>query len=438
MEGQFDLPEGAFLAKVDVLFAVQDYFPYHPCVRLVGVSPKSFESVSFNDRDNGCETFIIDIGALDILRLDLRGGDSRWRWIKDAFAALYIEFQKLGKGELARSPWRFPRWRWGISDWDVPLDGKEWIRLDFEVAATATNSYAYCAFRDQEPTPVSIQSMMMVKGVPVDPPQAPSAGNELVVTVPGTTKTRLDAFHVGQGMCSLASNGPEGVLVDCGAGTPVLRDRYRSGPIRNELSAAIAAIDNLRAVISHRDSDHWKLLEWDSSLREKVRRVYLPAGVAELAFSSPALVHKVTGIGDASFVFPDQSKLEAYRSNPASKDSNGECLVVVAHVEDKAALLPGDYVYSRMKNDLRLDGKVSALVRQSFHAVVVPHHGDHESGKEVPPAADPGVSPAFFSAGNHSTWRHPRYESLMAHSKKQYRAINDRTQLNVLACKLLP
>lgn len=44
----------------------------------------------------------------------------------------------------------------------------------------------------------------------------------------------LNAYTVGQGMCSLLHNGDVGYLLDAGAGTPVTRKNYLDKTISNE------------------------------------------------------------------------------------------------------------------------------------------------------------------------------------------------------------
>lgn len=53
------------------------------------------------------------------------------------------------------------------------------------------------------------------------------------------------SFHVGQGMCSLLTNGDKGILFDMGAGKPILRKDYTT-LITNELANEL--LNKLNAV----------------------------------------------------------------------------------------------------------------------------------------------------------------------------------------------
>jgi len=235
-----------------------------------------------------------------------------------------------------------------------------------------------------------------------------------------------------------------GYLFDAGAGTPVNRANYRAGahasgsPLINQLRPEALALSSLSAIVSHPDGDHWRLLEWDSSILNAVKTVYLPHGQPALVFSAPNVKAKVKGLIDASFVLSPKSRLDVFRSAPSRSDRNGECLVACAHIDGRTALLSGDYVYDRMANDKREDEAISLLATASFDAVVVPHHGDEASAAVLPWPAQASASIAFFSAGTHAGYGHPTNASLTAHDGKGFAVVDNHWCKDVLSLQLLP
>ncbi|MCF5669256.1 hypothetical protein GIV47_30500, partial [Pseudomonas marginalis] len=72
----------------------------------------------------------------------------------------------------------------------------------------------------------------------------------------------LESFHVGQGMCSIVHNGTWGMLLDMGAGKPVLRPKYPK--LSNDLHLVTDQLDEINLLISHFASDHWKIIACDT------------------------------------------------------------------------------------------------------------------------------------------------------------------------------
>ena len=245
-------------------------------------------------------------------------------------------------------------------------------------------------------------------------------------------------------MCSLLQEvgGTVGYLLDAGAGTPVFRSEYQSGmhangnAFVNELmtSQRVTGLSSLWAVLSHPDSDHWRLLDWDTTLLSAAQRVFLPSGAPALAFSSPRVKPKVLGSGSVTHHFNVRNSLAVHRSQPVKSDRNGECLVSVVRCDRKVALLSGDYVYDRMTVDG--DPAIAAAAAGSLDGVVVPHHGDAASAHSVPSPATTGISPAFFSAGLHAGYGHPTTASINAHAN--FAVVNHHTKDDVKEHPLIP
>lgn len=407
--------EGTFYAQVDSISTMQDYRPYFRCVRLVGVLAGDFKNESFNGR-LGCPVFIIDVA---------------WEFLWPR--KLYLHWPH---------PPRF--WPADLLEEEEEEEGKRWIELKFFRSSTVSGVYAYEAFTDAGPQYLKISHIGLAPGPEVDPPEEVRDASS-IVQLEDTPSVELTAFHVGQGMCSLLS-GPahdHGYLLDAGAGTPVLRESYRSktllggAPFKNDLEAATRHLKRITALLSHADCDHWRVLEWDTHLLSKVDNIYLPKGRPSLVFNSNQTKLKTKGLGDTSFEL-GQCKLRVLRSEPSKKDKNGHCLVVHATCnETRHALLPGDYVYHRMLSDERNDGAIAALAKVPFDAIVVPHHGDEASAENVFSPRIKGQSIAFFSAGDHGGYGHPTLPSIDAHALMEFVAVDMLTP-NIVRRILLP
>jgi len=411
-EEGFALPEGSLVAKLDNMVAIQDYAPESACIRLIGVSEADFESASFNERR--AEVFLVDVGIDDIWRTSAK---LLRQWRRAVLAA-----------------WNDRGADGANSDLGAP---EKWVRIRYERSSTPTSSYGYCLFREQTtPTYLQILDIEVFDStqVVIPPPQVEALPLPLPQAL--ASGPLLQAFHVGQGMCSLIIRGDMGILMDCGAGTPIKRPAYTSGAITNELATTVANVAVLAAVISHADSDHWRLLDWDAALAAQVQVIAIPSGIGMLAFTSPALALQVVGIGDCSLPLGAGAHLDLLRTQPSVSDPNGCALVAHLYTDTVRALLPGDYVYARFATDG--NPGIQGLLTQTFDAVVAPHHGCKASAHNVPAASVPGRSQAFFSAGDHGGYRHPRFDALHAHSAQDFRIINDRTARHVWSHVLLP
>jgi beta-lactamase superfamily II metal-dependent hydrolase len=304
-----------------------------------------------------------------------------------------------------------------------------------------TEDYAYEAFTTSVPQYLKVTAINFIEGPEIDAPEAatdvqPLPGDNLANGV------RLTGFHVGQGMSSLLSSPSHnhGYLLDAGGGTPVLRESYRAGRhfggvFKNDLAFAIGHLQHITVVLSHSDCDHWRILDWDLELLAKVERIFLPVGRPALVFHSHRVKLRTKGLGDAK-LWLGNVELDVLRSEPRINDENGHCLIVHAKQGKRSALLPGDYVYSRMLRDERPDKAISALGGLTFDAIVVPHHGDKASAKDVfsPRVHDQSI--AFFSAGDHEGYGHPTLLSIDAHFLKKF-AVVDMLSPNIVACTLL-
>lgn len=410
-DGEWGIPEGQLFAQLESLWAVKVYPPYRNCVRLIGVDRSAFENSSYNS-PWGCRTFVIDIDWRDI------GPPVFWG-----------PYGPLGRfGPFLIEP-----------EGSLPPD--LWFKVEYEVVHDFSSSYAYPAFQSADPSYIRVRNVSEVRGTPVAPVAAASSVADLP-TLDEQAHCSLTAFHVGQGMCSVFHGSRTGYILDAGAGTPVRRKQYLAGlhddgkQFVNELSPLVSGLAEAAAIVSHPDSDHWRLLDWDASVLAKLQNVFLPAGEPALAFSAPAVKPKVVGVEDHVFRLNSRNWLDVRRSKPTASDKNGECLVTAVYCEGRRGLLPGDYVYERMAGDG--NRAIVSMALDRFDAVVVPHHGDEASAAQVVAPRHPLQSKAFFSAGTHTGYGHPTPVSVASHRRRDFVVIDDHLCRDVLGKRLLP
>lgn len=244
--------------------------------------------------------------------------------------------------------------------------------------------------------------------------------NKYILTLPG--KVTLHSYHVGQGMCALMHNGSEGFLIDCGAGTPIKQPGYSSLRL-NKIIDDLSELTKVSMILSHFDSDHHRLLSWDSNILSKISDLYVPANVSAGLIKDVAIKPIVKACTSLEIIL-DNGILQSYRTIPhnGNKSKNNNALVSIIYSKEDKYLLPGDYVYSKIASDGNIE--ISNLAKKTYCYVVVPHHGDDPSSIGVfKPSNESSI--AYFSAGNHSTYLHPRPLSLNAHRTAKYKLIVD-------------
>lgn len=407
--------ENLFYCKIDTFKASKDYLQGGLCIRFVGIKAITKNS---KENDEGVETFIIDI--------DL------WR-----FAELLY---KLPPNRETRN--------FIYSFEDNPEQNNHWYELRIKLRHHEYN-YFYPTFSESPPRFFEIKDIRRIVA-PVLENQTPlldaSAIQEKLVSFGDwfaedkrasqlTLRLEdsyfggdfvLESFHVGQGMCSIVHNGKWAVLLDMGAGKPVVRPRYPM--LSNDLHAVTSKLKSLNLIISHFDSDHWRILAWDANLRAKIKNIYVPSGSRPPAFSDKNIKHKVVQVENTIINLGVNTSLRIHRSIPSKSDSNGDCLVVTFHKNEKIALASGDYCYQRFGSDS--NANIRRLLNETYSAVIVPHHGDFESSKSIVSCVPD--SPAFFSAGTHQGYNHPTAVSIDEHRAKKFKVIEKRTEENIV------
>jgi len=409
--------DGVFYCQVESYRATKDYLRYGRCVRFFGVQPDHFSRSAF---ELGVTTFTIDVDY--------------WEFCLKIFGVKHARFLRRAQFEE-------------VDCWDEDLNNRNtWYRLEVEFCERASN-YLYATFSGEseryfklkliELVPTT-QEHSMYCSLPaplpnIQPQFLASAIHSEQVSQLSNNHFAFETFHVGQGMCSLVHNGHRGVLLDVGAGKPVTRKAYLKGSISNDLLAAVSPLESVDVVISHPDSDHWRILAWDGSLRAKVGSIYVPSGAHSLALKDAATISKVKPLADQDWKLCSDTRLRLLRSAPSALDSNGDCLVAVFERYGRRVLAAGDYVYQRFSSDTNT--AIGNLHQQKYAAVVVPHHGDAASANNIVPADQDAK--AFFSAGTHQGYGHPTTASMNAHIGANFQNIEDHTKSDIVRVTLL-
>lgn len=359
-----------FLCRLDNVDASMEYGE-GTCLRLIGARPRDIETLEIGE---GINTFSVDIGPSDWVRTWLR---------------------------LCGTP--------DSCDMCYKCFGA-WIRVTGRENREGP-SFFYPAFGLDAPTRFEVTSLEVVNGPAIPPFPAWRPPSEL----DRNSQYTLVSFNVGQGMASLVYNDRQGFLLDAGAGTPIKRPGYPT-LTTNDL-AHLCKGKALKLILSHGDSDHWRLLAWDDVLRDAIDEIIVPSGMRSIAFFDKRVKHKTRQLsGDERVDLGGACELCLHRSRPLHLTSNNDGLVSIFRKEGEQALVPGDYVYREMTRDG--NPAIGRLPGESTKAVVVPHHGDEASANDVPPAA-PGAI-AFFSAGDHAGYQHPKAVAVQKHLAAHY------------------
>lgn len=412
--------ESTFYCQVDTYMATKDYLRKGRCVRLIGVAPQEFFNSSLAE---GVTTFTIDIDYWEFCIHDLNL--KSWRQITS----------EISEQINSRS--------------DDEKRYATWYKLEVDFKSYGAG-YLYRTFSEEPPKYFSIKSLHLVlkrnlkkSGLKQNSLNVLSLASEQINSnhpqlsswQPNLPNTNFvfDTFHVGQGMCSLVHDEQVGFLLDVGAGKPITRSAYKANSIKNHLRSEIDKLQTVIAVISHSDSDHWRILAWDSVLRNKVSAVYFPNGPISLAMKDKAIKKKVFGLGDLTLTLSKNTTLKFLRSKPSSMDSNGNCLVTIFERDGSRVLASGDYVYERFGTDS--NSVINNLSSLKYSAVVVPHHGDAASARNVVIPTD--LAKAFFSAGTHQGYKHPTKTSLNEHKKIGFKNISKHKKTDIIRVNLI-
>lgn len=399
-----EFKEVEFIAQVDNYLARKDYQRGGRCVRFIAVHKDSQELMFYED---GVTTYTIDLSYWDLLK-------------------------KLNNHFMLT-----------VDDGDKNLS---WFYIKGVVGESKNSGYYYETFSDDYP-----EFFKLLECRAIDQPLAfgkTLAGeeeelNDFILkdfseSSPGNNPSwDFYSFHVGQGMCSLITNGITGVLLDVGAGKPVLRGDYLKkeyGHMQNDLWSFVNGLEKIDVVISHPDSDHWRMLAWDVRISKKVNQIFIPHNTKSIAWKDAKIKHKIVYVSNWLVFTNYNIFLYVLRSNPTKKTDNTDCLICIFEGPGGGYILQsGDYVYSDMNTDIRHE--IRYLLNLSYDAVVVPHHGDTASASAIFRPSGSNAK-AFFSAGNHSGYGHPTSVSLNNHSSMGYTVISNNSLAYIKHVKL--
>lgn len=406
--------KAVYYCKIDTYRAVKDYQRNGRCLRLAAIAEKDYKERTLESAD-GVETMTLDIDYWEYCRLVL----GRTTWLTEE--ARQVIDSREGTAQ----------------------DRGSWYRVELEWGGSSRDGYGYKTFSEDPPRFFKLISCEGIgPGLQFSAPSLPgfqtinlllSPGSGANSTASSAARFNFLAFHVGQGMCSLITDGKRGVLLDLGAGTPITRPRYQKKKLINQLADATKHLVTLDLVISHADEDHWRILAWDQPLRKRIGAIYIPKGAKALSLKDPEVIHKTVEVEDIKFVLSSTCTLDIWRSQPSFSDDNGECLVAVFEESGKRALASGDYVYRRFADDH--NPRIKAIHEVGYDAVIVPHHGDLASADQIVAASSEAF--AFFSAGTHGHYNHPTNASKVNHAIALFSEICDRTKSDILQVQLI-
>lgn len=385
-----------FVCCLDKANITLDYMPEHQGVRL-----NSFNRDELNDDSAAVSTFSIDIKESEFYNRESKNGK------------LYVQrhFTNLKNGLC-------------------------YILLKFKGSKTA-DGYYYRNYQlpEESKTDQEYEKIKIISLAFVYPSNQLVAKNNLIQNFLNQKKNHtninkelsgkiyLNSYSVGQGMCSLLHNGKEGILLDCGAGKPILKPNYKKLST-NKLISDLNALSQVDMILSHLDSDHHRILSWDPNILKMVSNIYIPSNTDDLFLKDKLTFQKVIACSMIKIKFAN-GFLHSYRTQPAScsKEKNDNALVTHIRTEKEEVLVPGDYSYINIHTDSCTG--IAALRNNEYTYVIVPHHGDIESSKSIPSPSKSILAIAFFSAGTHEKWKHPSSQSMDAHSASMFINIVD-------------
>lgn len=342
--------------------------------------------------------------------------------------------------QLTRVPYHH-RWLINRVDQFLASISSAWFRLELSINSSQSGpNYMYPTFSEASPNYFQLHTLANVGG-----PEIPTF-QEYVPRIqkPTSDEYSFSTFEVGQGMCSVvySDSAADVYLIDAGAGTPITRGMYLGKALSKNDLLSIVKTRNVHFILSHGDSDHWRLLSWDPVLRSRIVEYIVPDSLDSVAFHDKVLkvpgkapIHKVLK-GTPPISLPlGKGQLVIYRTTPSAPTSNNDGLVVVFEngLREKV-LASGDCVYTELAKDHAL--AIQKLPTDKYHGIVVPHHGDHASKHKVPPAALHG-SLAFFSAGDHSSYKHPTPASELAHQHAGFKTLVNKKPTGIGEVKLI-
>ena len=390
-----------FICIIDKSVSAMDYNEEQECVRLLGFDLEAI------DESETVELYTFDILSNEFYGVRSQKGNEYVKYFSsrfftnELFSIISFELSSEGKSYFYKS--------YGNEE-----------PVNISISKIGFQSYCYPNFKNH------VLALSYVNNMTVT--------YRDVVSILHDKKFKLIAYSVGQGMCSLLHDGEIGYLLDAGAGKPVLRGNYQKKLINNDLQEDIKGLNSLSLILSHLDSDHFRIIRWDEDLLGKIDKIYIPSGVSWLDSKQKGIAKKVIAIDEINIKSPNLI-LNGVRTVPKASSSLKNDNEIICHLSlnnNQSMLYPGDYTYSKMKSDR--NSLIPPMTACKFDFIVVPHHGDHDSQYCIP-SPKCGDSVAFFSAGNHQSWNHPHSESVREHGIKGFNSLTNKFDPNIVRIK---
>lgn len=241
MKNKLDERRFTFIAQVDSFFEKKQYQRGGRCIRFIAIDQKDEIKLTSKDQDEerGVNTYTLELTNF-IPRKD---------------------------------------------EYKINENDDVWYKIEGYWTRENPNGYAYLTFGNSEPEYFRFQKRTRISKPHIKSIEVLKNNNNFINNVEICPRSELNngnalfkfyGFHVGQGLCSLITDSSDyGLLIDAGVGTPIKRNFYQNklSINDNDLIKIINNIENIDLVLSHADSDHWRLLAWDNILLSKVKNI---------------------------------------------------------------------------------------------------------------------------------------------------------------------
>lgn len=400
----------------------QDYRPYQECVKLTVINKKTFEKNIFNSEE-GCSTMIVEISLFDLFKNE----KNRKEILKILKKNITIDVLDYRFSLNEKN-----------NEFDYIKQNDIWIEIKVKVSNKGlpsnkkfNSSYYYNTFSNlqEEPTYFELHSIRKLTNKYEEIKEIKEIkDSSLQIYSNDSPHPEFYSFHVGQGMCSLLKVGNIGIFFDMGAGKPITRKNYSEKS--NELTEKyLPNLKEIYIILSHQDSDHWRLMIWEicrcETFFKKIREIIIPSSSKHLFYRNKQIIDKIRAIGKNTELKINKLNINLYRSRPSEINHNNDCIVAIVFINGKKILIPGDYVYNEMIKDY--NNNINEIPKDCYNLIIVPHHGDESSANNVPNSVANEVSEAYFSAGTHKGYKHPRQSSINSHKARNFNIISNNT-----------
>ena len=178
-----------YLCRLDTTAGTKDYLKGGRCVRFLGVRETEFNQQAM---EAGVTTFTIDI---------------------DYWDSGLADFRHLMTNDKPLISYREENLEFA----------QRWFKIKLGKHTGVGNglSYTHQTFKGDRPQFFQFVGIQPLSSGPTIPP--PQASDPVKRGNLGEGQFYFDAFHVGQGMCSVVHNNNIGIMLDAGAGKPITK-----------------------------------------------------------------------------------------------------------------------------------------------------------------------------------------------------------------------